>query len=696
MFRNGLRNGHRSLTQSLSSMTLSGGPSVMPMRELPFVCLACQRAMSSKTKRGRGTRATNFMGEIARLEQHVARMEKNYKDIIEKKAASEELPDVEITPELTNRAYAALMAPLTTSEFLPAPESIRDLLPAPIVERLSTSLALVDREDLEWGLVMSQLEENGGLEDMTTPDVNKFVACIDPESRAETSAKLLDMMDSADVNPNTFTYDLMMMAHAMVEQPAVVKSLFNQMKERGLKPTVYSYAHLLKAFGQEKDVVNSARSFQEMNSLGIQANLVLYTTLIQTCIKSEELPTAWAIFDLIKFRSTATAPDVNVYTLMIHACAKNGEAERAMDLYTDMTERRELQPNSQTYHALIHACASRPDYFTQAWKFATEMQQQGIKIEYRALNTLLAACGRSGELTRARLLVRHMMAAGKPELAPDEFTFQGLLRAYGSYVPPDEGNKKTPVKGVYDARAMKNDGGFLSQDTKLEKREPGSELPEILPLLPKGVLSTHREVHEESSAVIKWLRKRRPEFFGTQLLNTYLDVLLQQGAFLKLQRCYFTYFFNPSPAKPLEPGATSPQESAPEKESEAEKKLLCVKRNMFTFTTALSAAVKYGDLRFARRIMADVKEFTKTPEYFTLEPKQRKALDFKLIKLMVEVLAKNGYIGEAMGIVQEAVDDGFEFGKADLQTLYVKAVQLEDIATARWVQEITRQVVKRW
>jgi len=124
------------------------------------------------------------------------------------------------------------MAP-AESLFLPKPVGPAERLPAPIRERLGgTGLKLVNTEVPEWKLVFTKLEETGGLEGMDTGAVNGFLSCIDLAQRVELTPGVFKMMKEANIEPNTLTYDLAMVAHAGMRNPAKVKQLFKQMKKR--------------------------------------------------------------------------------------------------------------------------------------------------------------------------------------------------------------------------------------------------------------------------------------------------------------------------------------------------------------------------------------------------------------------------------------------------------------------------------
>lgn len=83
-----------------------------------------------------------------------------------------------------------------------------------------------------WDLVLSELDNKGGLTGMDSWEVNNLIYCISIDQRANLSGRLLRMMSVAGVPPDTLTFDLLMLAHAAVVNPEEVKRLFGEMRER--------------------------------------------------------------------------------------------------------------------------------------------------------------------------------------------------------------------------------------------------------------------------------------------------------------------------------------------------------------------------------------------------------------------------------------------------------------------------------
>ncbi|PWW74959.1 hypothetical protein C7212DRAFT_345866 [Tuber magnatum] len=623
--------------------------------------------------------------------------------------------------------------PWFVAAFLPQPETVSEMLSAPIIERLGSAAALVDTSTPAWGAVIGHLEFNGGFRGMEIVDVNCLLVSMDSQSRVQNTFKLQEMMEKAKLEPDTLTYDLLMMAHAQLKRPEEVEVLFRDLKRskglvpemcpdlsvvladailstEGVPPTVFTYAHLLKAYSLKADVEGAGRAFTEMREAGVQPNIVVYTTLIQTCLNRREVPTAWQIFNLMKLKSRATAPDAHTFTLMLHACALEGESERALNLFRDMTNRMKLKPTKETYHALIHALAVRKDYYQEVWRYATEMQQEGFKMDRKVLGTLIHACGKRGDLTRARMLIRHMLGSGKEDIIPDSATYQCLFRAYGN------ARVRKKRAGFVEGEPPETSVPYVGPDTRLVKREDGFK-EDTIPFSQKAILDTPSEVVGEAKRVMEWLWAMKPHLVDTQLVNALLDAYCDKGRYNKFKKLYYTAFADPKESDYLgltdlgltasnteaealtpEPSVDAPAatvmdtDAGADMDTEPDKNTdrnlpdqltfrERVPRNLHTFQTALNYAYKARNLSFALEVYHHRMDYLRTKQYYSQyrEPERRR-LDIQAECSLINTLARCEMLGEA-AVLLEATCQKYKIYEPDIATLHIKALQLDDLQT---------------
>nr|CAG8524070.1 2786_t:CDS:2 [Entrophospora candida] len=127
-------------------------------------------------------------------------------------------------------------------------------------------------------------------------------------------------------------------------------------------------------------------------------------------------------------------PDEMTYSLMIHACAKEKNAEKAFDLYKEMLEQG-LKLTGITYNSLIDACSKRKDIFFYKKKIAfdlvQEMKEHGCSPDLITYNSLMYACAINKDLKLARNLFISIIQS----LIENKSSFDSLLKIYKEIIP---------------------------------------------------------------------------------------------------------------------------------------------------------------------------------------------------------------------------------------------------------------------
>lgn len=134
---------------------------------------------------------------------------------------------------MKDEAYAALMASESQiTSFLPSPTPIFPRIPPAIVPRLGSSLEVVaEEEEPKWEPILQNIQQNGGFKNLQVKDINKTIFLIPDRQRAQLTNTILSMTEESGVLANTFTYDLLMLAHTAIGDVQVVQTLFNRLKE---------------------------------------------------------------------------------------------------------------------------------------------------------------------------------------------------------------------------------------------------------------------------------------------------------------------------------------------------------------------------------------------------------------------------------------------------------------------------------
>ena len=91
-----------------------------------------------------------------------------------------------------------------------------------------------------------------------------------------------------------------------------------------------------------------------------------------------------------QMQSAGVQPNIVAYTLLIDVCAKANQMERAESILRLM-ESAGVQPNFKTFSSLIGGYANQGD-FGKAWKLVEQMKESGFSPDYILYMSLITAC----------------------------------------------------------------------------------------------------------------------------------------------------------------------------------------------------------------------------------------------------------------------------------------------------------------
>lgn len=584
-----------------------------------FLCPALTRSARTQAARAPRRIKSPLVQNIAKLEEYIKSLQRTVKkqSLGTKQALEEEASDHEIT-----ELYKSLSS--TPARIaLPTP---RELIPGELA-RIMFLKAHSSSEDVDWDAACSALVSSRRFLSLSSKEINIVLEAMPHEARIKAGLEILNKMKTA---PDALTFDLFMDSYASCAQPDQALAMFDRSRGVGIRPSLYSYAHLMKAFAVTKDLKRASAMYQHMREQKIEPNLVIYTSLIATCVRTRNTNEAFTIFDALKYKSSESAPDAHTYSLMIYACSLDSRlsAERASDLFTEMTGKG-LKPTKETFNSLIHVYASRRDYFAESWRMSEMMQSNGIEMDKITWHSLLSACVSHRDLKRARTLVREMMRISKTNRhwTPDAITYQLLFRAYAhakvrrSLTPIDIIELHKEVQPSATSDLWINQEPFSSDD-----------------------------LLQESSNIMDYIRLQHSEILSTQLIDTYLTI--------------------------------SQSFEAPERFKRDWESLYAVHpKGKFSYEIALQASYNFKDWTLLQQVWSERQAWRASQPPMSITGNVLSQTDhygdFVATRLYIESLSRLNRIQQASQVLDEA-RTRFTFEKGDLKCFQTKSIQVGD------------------
>merc|ERR1719240_1693083 len=167
----------------------------------------------------------------------------------------------------------------------------------------------------------------------------------------------------------------------------------------------------IRSCGQEKDLQEAVRVFNNLKQSGVQMNSMIYNCLIDACVQCGDVRAALGYFEQMKqlnFVGTVS------YNTMVKAYLSWNQVEQAQALLKEMS-RRGLPPNKVTYNELLDARVTAKDR-RGMWSVVDDMQASGVAPSPATCSILLKALTQhslASDVSRTMGLLDMMRADGQ-------------------------------------------------------------------------------------------------------------------------------------------------------------------------------------------------------------------------------------------------------------------------------------------
>lgn len=290
---------------------------------------------------------------------------------------------------------------------------------------------------------------------------------------------------SVDGSPNLITWNTLLAACARnTKDDYRVNQIWKMMRDRGCKPDIITYNTTFSCYSQYSGRKNESRRTMEsyLDSLRNDKTLVptatTYLALIDAWINFGMLENAESVLqDLVTTATSASNgldPVLEPFHRVLMAWSDVGEPRRVESLVLLMEELKDrarlehLKPTSETYNILLQAWArskkrqagERTDIILR------EMASRGVSINLKSYNFTLTAWANSGDptaLTKIESIILEMILHQKPELMPDNVTYNTWLKAI---LGGEESAKLRRIKELLRTMKIHN---FEPNDLMLER-----------------------------------------------------------------------------------------------------------------------------------------------------------------------------------------------------------------------------------
>eukprot|EP00210_Caulerpa_lentillifera_P000300 g293.t1 len=245
---------------------------------------------------------------------------------------------------------------------------------------------------------------------------------------------LFDLMVEKGVDPNAYTYTVLMKGYSRKGFTNRVCALFEEMEKKDIKPTLWTFVTMILSYRNNGDIESSLSLLDTMkNKYWLEPDKYIYGALLNVCASASDLVAARRIYK--EYISSDVEYDIIIFGTMIDVYAQccneeNGEQylKECREIMEDM-EDRGIIADEETYNTLLKLC-SRSNLTTDAINILDEIKSNGLFPTVISYSTVIDGISKDKKLSNAEVLdlsskILHTME--KEDIQWDNHTYCSLL-----------------------------------------------------------------------------------------------------------------------------------------------------------------------------------------------------------------------------------------------------------------------------
>ncbi|XP_022135644.1 pentatricopeptide repeat-containing protein At2g17140 [Momordica charantia] len=262
---------------------------------------------------------------------------------------------------------------------------------------------------------------------------NFLFRCSLKESRVDFVIWLYKDMVVARVKPQTYTFNLLILALCEMGHLENAREVFDKMSEKGCEPNEFSLGILVRGYCRAGLHYRGIELLDELTSSGTLPNRVVYNTVISAVCGEGQTAEAEKLVE--RMRDAGLSPDIVTFNCRIAALCKSGQILEACRIFRDMQIDEELglpQPNIVTYNLMLEGFCNE-GMLEESKALFDSMKRSATFLSLESYNIWLLGLVRSGQLLEARLILNEMAEKSiKPNLYSYNILIYGLCK-YGMF-----------------------------------------------------------------------------------------------------------------------------------------------------------------------------------------------------------------------------------------------------------------------
>jgi len=222
---------------------------------------------------------------------------------------------------------------------------------------------------------------------------NAMISAYGQHGQAKEVFKLFEMMKQEGIEPDEFTWIILMTACANVGAFELGKKLHQELVECGIKMSVDMKNALISMYGKCGSLEDAHQIFQQMRTN--QRDQITWNAMISAYGQHGQVKEAFRLFH--EMQNEGITPDGVTFSAVLNACSHGGFVEEALACFDSMKSRFNVTPSVMHQTSVVDVLG-RAKRLDEAEEFIRKMDKPDVVT----WTTLLGACRVHGDLERAK------------------------------------------------------------------------------------------------------------------------------------------------------------------------------------------------------------------------------------------------------------------------------------------------------
>jgi pentatricopeptide repeat protein len=251
---------------------------------------------------------------------------------------------------------------------------------------------------------------------------NYYLQVLVRQDRTTECEEAIKKMQELGIIPDEESYVQLLTVYARNKDIQNSERVFEIIESKYV-PNKMAYNSLLLAYAKNKKTAESEAIIREMKEKGIKPDIICYTTLIHAFNLAKQYNKCWDLYDEAVLENET---DEFLISYMIRIAATDRNVSQALNLW-DFMELKGFTKNIMNYNSLLKALSTKEEYARRTLDEFMKIKALGIKPDRYTYSYVIKSCIHFGDIETANNTLKEMK---QMDIKVNTFVCNDLIRVY--------------------------------------------------------------------------------------------------------------------------------------------------------------------------------------------------------------------------------------------------------------------------